>query len=179
MEKRVCIGKIVAAHGIKGEVKVRSINQNPLDLDKYGVVENKDASKHFSLKVMGLVSTNARVKIKGVDTRNEAEALIGTELYVPRAALPELDEDEFYLADLIGLNVCLQSPDKVIGKVAAFQNFGAGDIIEIKLNGQKETEMLPFTKAYVPTINTDEGYIVVSSATMIFAQDEDEKDVES
>ena len=169
MEKRVCIGKIVAAHGIKGEVKVRSNNLNPLDLDRYEVVENADASKKFSLKVVGLVSTNARVKIAGVTTRNEAEALIGTELYVPRSALPELDDEEFYLSDLIGLDVCLKTPDKKIGKVVAFQNFGAGDIIEIKLNGHKETEMLPFTKAYVPTINADEGYIIVSSATMIFA----------
>jgi len=173
MEKRVCIGKIVAAHGIKGEVKVRSNNLNPLDLDRYGAVENADGSKKFSIKVVGLVSTNARVKIAGVTTRNDAEALIGTELYVPRSALPELDEDEFYLSDLIGLDVCLKTPDKKIGKVAAFQNFGAGDIIEIKLNGQKETEMLPFTKAYVPTVNVEDGYIIVSSATMIFATDDE------
>ncbi len=175
MEKRVCIGKIVAAHGIKGEVKVRSVNQNPLDLDKYGAVENADASRKFSLQVVGLVSTNARVKIAGVTTRNEAEALVGTELYVPRSALPELEEEEFYLTDLIGLDVCLKTPDKKIGKVKAFQNYGAGDIIEIKLNGQKETEMLPFTKAYVPTINVDEGYIIVSSATMIFASDDEDE----
>ena len=175
MEKRVCIGKIVAAHGIKGEVKVRGVNQNPLDLDQYGAVENADASKKFTIKVVGLVSTNARVKIAGVNTRNEAEALIGTELYVPRSALPELDEEEFYLSDLIGLDVCLKTPDNKIGKVKAFQNYGAGDIIEIKLDGQKETEMLPFTKAYVPTIDIDDGYIIVSSATMIFAADDEDK----
>ena len=174
MEKRVCIGKIVAAHGIKGEVKVRGINRNPLDLDRYGAVENADASKKFSIKVVGLVSTNARVKIDGITTRNAAEALIGTELYVPRSALPELDEEEFYLSDLIGLDVCLKTADRKIGKVKAFQNYGAGDIIEIKLDGQKETEMLPFNKAYVPTINIDEGYIIVSSATMIFAADDEE-----
>ena len=178
MEKRVCIGKIVAAHGIKGEVKVRGVNQNPLDLDKYGEVENFDASKKFSIKVVGLVSTNARVKIAGITTRNDAEALIGTELYVPRSALPQLAEEEFYLSDLIGLNVCLKTPDKIIGKVVAFQNYGAGDIIEIKINGQKETEMLPFTKAYVPTIDIDAGYIIVSSATMIFAKDEEESGAE-
>ncbi|MBR1825933.1 MAG: 16S rRNA processing protein RimM [Alphaproteobacteria bacterium] len=180
MEKRVCIGKIVGAHGIKGEVKVRSVNQNPLDLDKYGAVENADASKKFSIKVVGLVSTNARAKIEGVTTRNDAEALIGTELYVPRSVLPELEEEEFYLSDLIGLDVCLKTPDKKIGKVAAFQDFGAGDIIEIKLDGQRETEMLPFTKAYVPTINVEEGYVIVSSATMVFAaDDEDKNDAES
>ncbi|MBQ9271330.1 MAG: 16S rRNA processing protein RimM [Alphaproteobacteria bacterium] len=176
MEKRVCIGKIVAAYGIKGEVKIRSVNQNPLNLDQFGAVENADASRKFSIKVVGLVSTNARVKIEGVTTRNDAEALIGTNLYVPRSALPELDEEEFYLADLIGLKVCLKTPENKIGKVAAFQNYGAGDIIEIKLDGKKETEMLPFTKTYVPTINVEEGYIIVSSSTMVFASDDEEKD---
>ena len=73
MEKRVCIGKIVAAHGIRGGVKVRSINQNPLDLDQYGVVENADASKKFFIKVVGLVSTNARVKIEGVNTMPDVD----------------------------------------------------------------------------------------------------------
>lgn len=175
MKKRVCIGKIVAAHGIKGEVKVRSNNLNPLDLDKYGAVENADASKRFSIKVVGLVATNARVKIEGITTRNEAEALIGTELYVLRSVLPELAEDEFYLADIIGLDVCLKTPDEKIGKVVAFQNYGAGDIIEIKLSGQKETEMLPFTKAYVPIINIEAGYIIVSSASMVFAADDESK----
>jgi 16S rRNA processing protein RimM len=174
MEKRVCIGKIVAAHGIKGEVKVRGINQNPLDLDQYGVVENADASKKFSLKVVGLVSTNARVKIDGVTTRNEAEALIGTELYVPRSVLPELDEEEFYIADLVNLPVYLNSKDHKIGQVVGLLNFGAGEIIEIRLDGYKDTEMLPFTKEYVPTIDIDEGYVIVSSATMKFAEDDEE-----
>lgn len=174
MEKRVLIGKIVAAHGIRGEVKIQCYHANPLNIDKYGTLENREANKSFVLKVTGNTSANVRVKIKGVETRNAAEALIGTELYAERSALPELEEEEYYLSDLIGLKVCLQTPDKVIGTVAGFSNFGAGDIIELKLDGQRETEMLPFTKAYVPTINIKDGYITVSSATMIYAKDEDE-----
>jgi 16S rRNA processing protein RimM len=72
------------------------------------------------------------------------------------------------------LKVCLKTPDNEIGNVVGFENFGAGEIIEIKLKGQKETELLPFTKQYVPTINLESGYIIVSSATMIFAEDDDE-----
>lgn len=178
MEKRVCIGKIVAAHGIKGEVKVQPHNSNPADWNKLGELENKDASQTFSIKVAekSLANANVRVKIKGVDTRNEAEALIGTEFYVNRDKLPELGEEEYYLQDLIGLQVCLKTSDNVIGKVVRFYNFGAGDIIELKINGQKETEMLPFTKQYVPEINIAQGYVIVSSATMIFAEDEEGED---
>ena len=176
MKKRVCIGKIVAAHGIRGEVKMQSFTASPSDLDKLGAVENKDADKVFCLKVMGVTSSNVRVKIKGVDDRNTAEALIGTEFYIDRAKLPELGEDEYYHFDLVGLKVCLQTKNKVIGTVSGFSNFGAGEIIELKLNGQRETEMLPFTKEYVPEINIDGGYIIVSSATMNFAEDDEEAD---
>ena len=176
MEKKICIGKIVAAHGIRGEVKVQPKNSNPADWGKLGEFENKDASRTFSVKVTGKSSANVRVKIKGIENRNEAEALIGTEFYVSRDKLPKLGEEEYYLQDLIGLKVCLKTPEKVIGKVARFSNFGAGDIIELKLDGQKETEMLPFTRQYVPEINIAEGYIIVSSATMIFAEDEDDSE---
>ena len=174
MEKKVCIGKIVAAHGIRGEVKVQPKNSDPADWSKLGECENKDASRTFSIRVTGKTSANVRVKIKGVDTRNEAEALIGTEFYVSRDKLPELGEEEYYLQDLIGLKVCLKTPEEVIGKVSGFYNFGAGDIIELKLDGQKQTEMLPFTRQYVPEINIAKGYVIVSSATMIFAKDDDD-----
>lgn len=90
--------------------------------------------------------------------------------------MPQLPEEEYYLSDIIGLKVYLNSLDKEIGTVARFSNFGAGEIIEIKLPHRKETEMLPFTKQYVPTINLEEGYIIVSSATMIFADDDSEEE---
>ena len=174
-DNRVCIGKIVAAHGIKGEVKVLSYTLNGADIDKYGEVENFAKTRKLKLKVVGSLKGSFRVKIKGIDNRNDAEALIGTELYINREVLPQLDDEEYYFSDLIGLNVCLGTKDNVIGKVECFDDFGAGTIMEIKLSGQKETEMLPFTIEYVPTINLKEGYIIVSSATMVFAADEEEK----
>ncbi len=173
MNKKICIGKIVAAHGIRGEVKVRSYTANPLNIDHYGDVEDATGLHHFKLKSKGMASTNVRVKIEGIDDRNAAEALIGTELYVDRDTFPELAEDEYYQADLVGLNVCLHTPDNAIGKVVGMYNFGAGDIIEIRLNQQKQTEMLPFTQAYVPTVNVAEGYIIVSSASMVFADEKE------
>ena len=173
MNKKVCIGKIVAAHGIRGEVKVRSYTTNPLDIDRYGTVEDAAGIHQFKLKSKGMASTNVRVKIEGIDDRNAAEALIGTELYIDRETFPELSEDEYYQTDLIGLRVCLHTKDNNIGKVVGMYNFGAGDIIEIQLNQHKQTEMLPFTQAYVPTINIDEGYIIVNSASMVFADEKE------
>lgn len=174
MEKRVCLGKIVAAHGIRGEVKVRSYTQNASDIDRYGELENRDGTRRFKIKSVGMAKENVRVKIDGVCDRNAAEALIGTELYVGREVLPELPEEEFYKTDLIGLKVCLRTPENEIGTVEGFCNFGAGDILEIRITGQKETEMLPFTAQYVPTVNLNDGYIIVSSATMIFAPETDD-----
>ena len=109
MEKseRICLGTVVGVHGIKGEVKVKSFTEVDRDLDKYGPVENKAGDKVFSVKVTGHSKELLRVKIKGVDDRNLAETLVGTEFYVSKSALPEPEEDEYYHADLIGLTLSL------------------------------------------------------------------------
>lgn len=178
-DKRICIGAVVGVHGIKGEVKVKSFTEPDTNVDKYGTVENKDAGRTFELKVVGRSKELLRVKVKGVDDRNAAEALIGTGFYINRSVLPELeDEDEFYEADLIGLEV--RQNNQVIGTVAGLYNFGAGEIIEIKLQSTGKLEMLPFTKAYVPEINLTDGYVTVTSAALAFAPDDKngETDVE-
>ena len=112
-----------------------------------------------------------RVKIKGVDDRNTAETLVGTRFYVSRDVLPDLDDEEYYHADLIGLEA-RNSSDEIIGEVNAIYNFGAGDLIEIKM-ASGQLEMLPFTAQFVPTINIKEQFIIVEM--MQFApENEDE-----
>ena len=171
-DKRICIGAIVGVHGIKGEVKVKSFTEPDTNLDKYGAVENQNGDMTFELHVVGRSKELLRVKIKGVDDRTKAETLVGNGFYISRDVLPDLkDEDEFYEADLIGLEVRLEN--QVIGNVAGLYNFGAGEIIEIKLKSTGKLEMLPFTKTYVPDINIPEGYITVSSATLTFAPDDE------
>lgn len=179
MEKRICIGKIVAAHGIKGEVKVMPAGSDPSVWESLNPLENKDATRVFTVKVTGKASVNMRVKIKGVDTRNDAEALVGEELYAMREKLPPVEDDVYYLQDLEGLDVCLKTEENRIGKIKRVLNFGAGDILEVKLDGQKETELLPFTKQYVPEVNISGGYVVVSAPRMIFAEDDGDEDAES
>jgi len=174
-DERICLGAVVGVHGIKGEVKVKSFTEPDTNVDKYGPVENKNASQKFELKVVGYSKELLRVKIKGINDRNAAEALIGTGFYINRDALPELeDDDEFYEADLIGLEV--RQNDQVIGTVAGLYNFGAGEIIELKLNNTGKLEMLPFTKTYVPEVNVSGNYITVKSSMMDYASDEEETD---
>lgn len=156
--ERICLGIITGAHGIRGEVKVRSFTENDRDIGSYGVLTDEKGAKTFSVRVVGRSKDDLRIKIEGCDDRNQAEALKGTGLYVERSALPETAEEEFYQTDLIGLEVKSESGAK-IGRVEVFYNFGAGDIIEIRV-GQK-LEMLPFTKEFVPEINIKDGYIIV------------------
>ena len=175
--ERVCLGKIVGVHGIRGEVKVKSFTADDTDVGAYGKLENKDGSKVFALKVIGHSKELLRCKIKGIDDRNAAEALIGTELYVDRDVLPELDDEEYYLTDLIGLKVIEVSSESEVGTVAGVYNFGAGDILEIKVYETNKLEMIPFTKEYVPDVKVADGYLTVKSVFMSFAP-ENEKEIE-
>lgn len=172
-ENRVCLGAIVGVHGIKGEVKVKSFTEIDRDIDKYGVLENEDASKKFTIKVVGHSKELLRVKVQGCDDRNAAEILVGNGLYVSRSLLPELPEEEFYHADLIGLDA-QNSAGEVIGKVNGIYNFGAGDLLEVKMVSGA-LEMVPFTKQYVPVVNIKDGFIIVE---MIQFSAEDEQGVE-
>ncbi|MFV0626518.1 MAG: ribosome maturation factor RimM [Alphaproteobacteria bacterium] len=171
-DERVCLGVIAGAQGIKGEVKIRSFTEDLEDIGQYGPLENKDGSRKFEIKINGSSKGILRATIKGLKDRNDAEALTGTELYVLKSHLPELeDEDEFYHSDLIGLDVKLKADDSIVGEVAGIYNFGAGDVLEIKLKDSTKSEMLPFTKSYVPEIKVKEGYIIVETVLMDFAED--------
>lgn len=127
--KQILVGKIVAPQGIRGEVRVNTYSESPLDFQKFQVQSAKFASDDFKF-VRAVPNSNVIIaKIRGVDDRNAAEALRGTELFVVRGALPELKADEYYQADLIGFDVVRDGTK--IGIVSCFQNYGAGDIIEL------------------------------------------------
>ena len=171
--KRVCLGKIVGVHGIRGEFKVKSFTAVDTDIANYGPLEDKLSKQSFEIKVTGHSKDLLRIKIKGIDDRTLAETMIGTELYAPRGILPDLkDEETYYETDLVGLSV-LDESNKEVAKVIGFYNFGAGDILEIKLSTGR-SEMLPFNKTYVPEINLEEGYIIVTSTAMVFLEDEED-----
>lgn len=174
VEEKICLGAVVGVHGIRGEVKVKAFTEDERSLAKYGVVRNEDGTREFDLKIVGRSKELLRVKIKGVEDRNTAETLIGTGFYIERSRLPEPEEDEFYHADLIGLEARGADGER-IGTVNALYNFGAGDLIELK-TADGSLEMLPFTRQYVPTIDVKNGFIIVEM--MQFAPDERGEPVE-
>lgn len=158
-DRLVVLGVITGAHGIRGEVKLKSFTEDPEAIAGYGPLATTVGS---TLEIQSLKpSKNGFIaRIKGVNDRNQAEALRGTELKVDREKLPEPGDEEFYYADLIGLRA--ETPDgKSYGKVIAVHDFGAGELLEIQLNGSRETELIAFTAATVPAVEIADGRIVV------------------
>lgn len=149
----ILLGRITGAHGIKGDVVVRSFAAVPEDVAAYGPLSDKSGARSFRLKVLRVTPKGAVIaRVAGVTDRNAAEALAGVELYVGREKLPAAAEGEYYHADLVGLAAV--APDgRRIGEIVAVQNFGAGDLLEIRLGGATETELVPFDDAFVPTID--------------------------
>ena len=157
-ERLILIGRVAGAFGVKGEVRITAYTDDPAALVSYRELLREDGSPGLTLTA-GRPHKGALVgRAKEIATREEAEALRGLQLYVPRAALPAPDEDEFYLADLIGLRAV--GPDGVeLGRVKNVQNFGAGDLLEIAPE-TGPTWWLPFTRDAVPEVRIADGVVV-------------------
>ncbi len=159
-QDRICVGAITGAFGVAGEVRLKSFCAEPTAIADYGPLSTKDGARSFTVKLTRPVSGGLGARLSGVKTKEEADALRGTELYVDRARLPKLPDDEFYHSDLIGLEA-VDTGGVVLGRVVAVHNHGAGDILEIAGAGRKAALMLPFTLAAVPTVDLGAGRIVV------------------
>ena len=159
VEERLCVGVIVGAHGVRGDLRVKSFTDVPEDLVSYGPLTDVDGARVFDLHILGAARGLLRVHMDGIEDRDAAEALAGVELYVERHRLPEPENGEFYHADLVGLRA--ERPDgTVYGTVRALHDFGAGDVIEIALAGGGVV-VLPFTKAVAPEIDLEAGRVVI------------------
>jgi 16S rRNA processing protein RimM len=157
---RVCIAQIGAAHGVRGEVRLKAFTEDPLSVAEYGPLEAEDGKRQFEIEAARPAKDMLVVRLKGVTDRDAAEALKNMRLYVAREKLPPPAEDEFYVADLVGLAVETTKGD-AFGHVKAVHNFGAGDLLEIELASGGATVMLPFTETTVPTIDMAQRRIVV------------------
>ncbi|MGI9523284.1 MAG: ribosome maturation factor RimM [Hyphomicrobiaceae bacterium] len=149
---RVLLGHISAAHGIRGELVIVSYTDRPEDISSYGALSDESGTRAFVIKVSRVVAKGVICRIDGIDDRNAAEALCGTKLFVDRIALPPLEADEVYHADIIGL-AAYRLDGSRIGSVVAVQNFGAGDLLEIRLVNKRRTEFVPFNRTYVPELD--------------------------
>jgi 16S rRNA processing protein RimM len=174
LKNPVQMAVIGAAHGIKGELRVKTFTADPLALADYGPLHTKDG-RGFEIANIRPQGTVVVVRLKGVTDRNAAEALTGTELFVDRSALSEaLDDDEFYHADLVGLAV-KDDAGETLGKVTAVQNFGGGDILEVTL-GTRQGVLIPFTAAAVPEIAISAGFIRIDPVAAGLVDDDEDDD---
>ncbi|MEH7829619.1 ribosome maturation factor RimM [Gemmobacter denitrificans] len=161
MTEMICVGAIAGAFGVQGEVRLKSFCAEPSDIAAYGPLFTEDGSRSFKVKLTRPVAGGLGARLSGVATKEEADALKGVHLYVAKARLPKLPDDEFYHADLIGLSA--RDPGGVeLGRVAAVHNHGAGDILEITGPGLKDSLLVPFTLANVPTVDLSAGLVVVN-----------------
>jgi 16S rRNA processing protein RimM len=180
----VLLGRFGAPHGVRGEIRLQSFTSDPLAIAAYDGLTDKSGTRHFRLRAVRPQGKDMLVaQVEGVDDRAGAEALSRVEVYVARDKLPAPEEDEFYIADLIGLRA--ETADgQMVGVVVAVRNFGAGDILEIapaqgpeKLSDFAdeaprskvgvETLLLPFTKATTPLIDVKAGRVVIIPPTEV------------
>ena len=160
MAERICVARIGAAHGLRGEVRLNSFTADPMAVTRYGVLSNAEGTRGFEIESCRAAKGVLIARFKGVADRTTAEALCNVDLYVPRDRLPPPEAGEFYHADLIGL-AAVGRDGAAIGTVLAVHDFGAGDILEIAPAGGGPTLLLPFNDAVVPEIDIAGGRLVV------------------
>ena len=162
---RICLGEIVAAQGLKGEVRVKTFTENPADLVAYGPLIN-DSGSVLSLKITQVKSSNLVIaSVVGCADRNGAESLVGTKLSVDRNQLPPSPENEFYYHDLIDKRV-IDEQSQFIGIVRAVENYGAGDFLEI-IDDQKKVYTLPFNKDSVSRVDQETGTLQINRSFLL------------
>jgi 16S rRNA processing protein RimM len=148
---RICLGIVAGAHGVEGAVRLKSFAEAPEDIARYGRLEDESGARHFGVRVLGQGKGVVIARLSGIADRDQAEALRGARLYLPRAALPPPGEEEYYHADLIGL--AAESADGThLGEVCAVYDFGAGDVLELAREGAPPV-LVPFTRAVVPVVD--------------------------
>ena len=157
----VLMGVFGAPHGVKGEIRVKSYASDPASIAAYGPLSDAARRRVFAFeRLRPLKEDMLVVKLEGLATREGAEALTGVEIFARRAQLPPPAQDEFYWADLVGLEAVTRDGTS-LGRVDALSNHGAGDILEITPEGGGETLLLPFTKAVAPEIDFASRRIVI------------------
>ena len=159
MSVKICVARIGAAHGVRGAVKLWTFTEDPFAVKDYGPLSTKDGTRQFEIASAREAKDHLVATFEGVATRDDAERLNGIELYVAREKLPVVEDDEYYHADLIGLDA-VTTANEPLGRVIAIHNFGAGDIIEIA-PPSGTTILLPFSNAVVPTVDIAGGRVVI------------------
>jgi 16S rRNA processing protein RimM len=165
--ERICVAQIGPAHGTRGEVRLKSFTTDPMAVKDYGALETEDGTATFRIEALRPAKSHLVAQLAGVRDRTAAERLANVRLFVPRERLPAPETDEFYHADLIGL-AAVATDGSALGTVVAIHDFGAGDILEVRPEGQRNTVMLPFTTTTVPVVDVAGRRIVIDPPEGVF-----------
>jgi 16S rRNA processing protein RimM len=158
-QQRVLMGVITGAHGVRGLMRVKSFAAEAEGITAYGPLEDERGERRFALEPVGAARGVLIMRLDGIADRDAAEALRGTRLYLPRAALPEPGEEEYYHADLVGLAAML-TDGTALGRVKAVHAYGAGDSLEVE-RPDGRTVIVPFTTTVVPEVDLGAGRLVI------------------
>lgn len=172
MSDRVCVAKIGAAHGLRGEVRLQVFTEDAQALVAYGELESEDGARKFRVLSLRPSKNMFIARLEGVNDRNASELLTNISLYVARAKLPVIEEDDtFYHADLIGLRVEDKS-GKAFGTVSAVRNYGAGDLLEVVTQPGKPGTLVPFIEQFVPQVDLKNRRVVIDPPGGLFEEPE-------
>lgn len=167
MNDLICVGAIAGSYGVRGEVRVKSFCAVPEDIETYSPLLSEDGSQSYTLTLTRPIKNGFAGRLGGITTKEEADGIRGLQLFTQRDRLPGLPDDEYYHADLIGLEV-LDTGGNLLGQVRSVQNHGAGDLLEIQGPGLKSPVLLPFTRAAVPTVDLGQGRIIADPPDGLF-----------
>lgn len=159
MSDKVVVGALAGAYGVRGEVRIKSFCAEPQDIESYSPLTDEQG-RSYTLALVGAIKNGFAARIVEIATKEDADALKGTQLFAFRDQLPSLPDDEYYHADLMGLTVVDTGGD-IVGTVKTVQNHGADDLLEVTKSGSSATLLIPFTMAIVPTVDLDAGRIVI------------------
>jgi 16S rRNA processing protein RimM len=165
------MGEFGRAHGLKGEVRLKSHTGDPLAIATYGALQTADG-RCLTLRSVRQAAGDQPdllvAQVEGVGTREAAEALNRVQIYIPRERLGEPEEDEYFLADLIGLSARTEAGEP-IGMIVAVPNYGGGDLLDIAPS-RGPTILVPFTKEFVPLLDLKAGFVTVADGALEAAQ---------
>jgi 16S rRNA processing protein RimM len=156
----IMVAKADGAFGVRGEIRLTAFTEDPGALLRYGTLRREDGSVGLTLSAGRVAKDGVIARAAEVATREEAQALRGLRLYVDRTILPAPDEDEYYLADLIGL-AAVSPEGALLGRIKTVNNFGAGDLLEIQPADGSPSWWSPFTRDAVPDVRISAGEVVV------------------
>jgi 16S rRNA processing protein RimM len=165
--ERICVARIGAAHGIKGEVKLWSFTADPAAVAEYGPLESQDGTLRFEIETLRPAKDHLVARLSGVRDRDAAQRLTNVDLYVPRERLPAPAPEELYNADQIGLRA-EDRDGTALATVVGIHDFGAGDLLELRAAGASGTVLMPFTAETVPLVDIAGGRVVIDPPQDLF-----------